>query len=487
MFNDTKRKRIIFLLIAFSLVAGVFALNLFYVPECDEYYFTQWRFSSFRPIEDSESVVGVMHNGRLLGNFLGVAQAKLVFAGFMPVRALLFTAGIVLLSFLISRLAFEDRRAGFLISLSLCLCVRNGFYKNVWSWGVSYVNYVLPFLCYLSVALMLFSPAKKEGGKRVLRAAAIFAAAFAGQLFSEPFTAAMCLFAVLLLFFKEVPLYRRICACAGFIAGGLCMFLNPEYRAVMSGESIHTVSASAEALFTNLGRMFYEGYFKNLVVPLLISLALAAGAWISGKKAAAVSVGAVSVAAAVTGFAAGSDDGPPTVLMIVFGVLLLAAWSCGIAFMKKGIKRRLAAFNLVFSAVSALPAILSDGIWSERMFFTCYIMLCLVLVFVLPEKPMAINLIAAAAAVLCVVWLVRMIPVYCENYAVNEQRVSYGLMQVEAGKDEITLPLLPNRQFSTNEHNGKGDLSFIIYREKPFDVKLKFVTYDKFSPEETGG
>lgn len=483
--------RTAFLITCAVIIIGIFVLNVFYVPECDEYYFTQWRFSSLwnrimtKPSEDAGYVIGVMHNGRVLGNLLGVAQSSLVFGGLSAVRALIFTAGIVLLAYLMARYAFEDRRIGFIVSLALLVCTRNGFYANVWSWGVAYVNYVLPAIGYLTVSLLVFSSSGRSGKKAAAACAATFAVAFATELFSEPFTAAMMLFAVLLLFFKDLPLAARLSASSGFIIGGLCMFLNPEYRLVMSGDSIHTVSWDAQVLFENFGKIFMRGYFKNLVVPLLICVFLLIRLWSCGKKAASVVVCAVSAAAAVTAYLVNEYGDPSPLFFVICGVLLLASWLCGCLLIPRGRTRTLAVFNLIFSFVSVVPEVVSDGVWSERMFFTCYIFQCAVLILLFPEKKKIRITLAAVSAVLCAVWIVRLIPVYSENYRVNEERIEYGQSQVDAGADEITLPLLPNLEFATNEHAGKGDMCLIIYREQPFDVKLKFVPYEQFYKESS--
>ena len=68
--------------IPFVLLA-LLVLGLLFVPECDDCYFIFWKFGSWqdllltRPNTQDALVVGVPHNGRYLGNLLGVLQAKL--------------------------------------------------------------------------------------------------------------------------------------------------------------------------------------------------------------------------------------------------------------------------------------------------------------------------------------------------------------------------------------------------------------------------
>jgi hypothetical protein len=44
----------------------------------------------------------------------------------------------------------------------------------------------------------------------------------------------------------------------------------------------------------------------------------------------------------------------------------------------------------------------------------------------------------------------------------------------------VTLPLLPYPGWAVNELPGKGDLSYLIYRDVPWDVTLTFVPYEEF-------
>ena len=49
-----------------------------------------------------------------------------------------------------------------------------------------------------------------------------------------------------------------------------------------------------------------------------------------------------------------------------------------------------------------------------------------------------------------------------------------------AGAEQVTLPLVPFPGFARNEQQWKGDLSYLIYREVPWDVALTFVPCDQW-------
>ena len=47
----------------------------------------------------------------------------------------------------------------------------------------------------------------------------------------------------------------------------------------------------------------------------------------------------------------------------------------------------------------------------------------------------------------------------------------------------MTLPLVPFPGYARNEQQWKGDVSYLIYREAPWDVAFTFVPYDQWSGE----
>ena len=85
--------------------------------------------------------------------------------------------------------------------------------------------------------------------------------------------------------------------------------------------------------------------------------------------------------------------------------------------------------------------------------------------------PRALALLACCA----------LIVVYGVNCRVYYQRMGYAREQVAAGAEQITLPLLPFAGFARNEQEWKGDLSYQIYRETPWDVGFTFISYEKWT------
>ena len=104
----TKRKKSRWFALGLAVLAILMLLvNLCFYGACDELYFTAWEFSSLRdlilsrPELKGSYVVGVMHNGRIMGNLIGVAQAMLLFSSVGWLRGVLFTGILLILAYLI--------------------------------------------------------------------------------------------------------------------------------------------------------------------------------------------------------------------------------------------------------------------------------------------------------------------------------------------------------------------------------------------------
>ena len=61
------------------------------------------------------------------------------------------------------------------------------------------------------------------------------------------------------------------------------------------------------------------------------------------------------------------------------------------------------------------------------------------------------------------------------------QRLDYAREQAAAGAESITLPLLPYSHWAINETVWKGDISYLVYREAPWDVAFTFVPWEEYT------
>lgn len=467
-----------------GLALLVIGLNLLYIPECDEFYFPVWRFASFkdwllsRPVQDKSYIIGVMHNGRILGNLLGIAQSKLLFSSFGWVRGLLFGLGILGLIGLMTRAAGRGKLALPLAAI-LILCAPMGFYTNVYSWGVAYINYVMPVLCFLTSFCLL----RRKGEAGRLRIAGLFLLSFCAQLFNETFSMAMCVYAVLLLTDRAFPLRLRAAAALGFLLGAVCMAVNPEYQVVAAGGAIYSVTLDALKYCQTISGVIRSSFFVNYHLLILLSLAFALRLWKAGGPGRRVLAAADLLLAGAATAEYFINDAHPEMrkfwAIAAAGALVLA-WFLSCLFLPDRRRGRDAATFLLLAAVTILPLGVLDQKVSERTFFACYILEGLTLIRLLPDRLKGEKPLRAGALVLCALCLCFLTCVYGRNYTVDRQRLAWARDQLEQGAEELVLPLVPYRDYVTNERWKKRDLSFILYREEPFDTPLRCLFYDEW-------
>ena len=89
--------------------------------------------------------------------------------------------------------------------------------------------------------------------------------------------------------------------------------------------------------------------------------------------------------------------------------------------------------------------------------------------------------LARLAAPLSALALAGLVWVYGCNCLVYHQRLSYAREQAAAGAEHITLPLLPYDRWAINETVGKGDISYLVYREVPWDVAFTFAPWAEYT------
>ncbi|MBQ1411510.1 MAG: hypothetical protein IIY94_09560 [Oscillospiraceae bacterium] len=474
--KSTKKGKALALALLTALLIGV---NLFYIAECDELYFTAWDFASLgdrllsRPIPKGDYVIGQMHNGRLLGNLLGVAEAKLLLSPLGWLRAFLFAGLLMALALLLQKTGASRCAYGLPAALVLVLCAPRGVYANVYSWGVAFVNYLLPMLGFLLCRLLLQRQADAGPG-RIL---GLFLLALFTQLFVETFTISMCLYGLLLLFRRELPLRLRAAAFGGFLLGALCMFLNPEYRTVAQGGAIYSVGLSWAKGISAAKQICQALVLEALPLALLFSGLLAFRLQREGKAGWLVGLLLLSMWAGTDLWLVSRRAALPTMASLCCGALFLLSWLLSLLLLRD---RALLELLLIAGASLAPLLVLQEGL-APRMYFEAYLLLGLGVLKLLPQRVPREKLLHGGLLALCAFWLAGMLYIYSRNSAVNRARLELGRAELERGAVTLTLPLVPYPDYLTNEHPGKGDLGFLLFRDTPLDTPLIFVPYESWT------
>ena len=178
----------------------------------------------------------------------------------------------------------------------------------------------------------------------------------------------------------------------------------------------------------------------------------------------------------------------PSLRLALVGMALAALWLLMVLLWRGGqAKQTILRLILALCLFSAPLLVVSIG--GNRNFLPGFVVLCLVCLVLydsardtglkLLRWPRALALLACCA----------LIVVYGVNCRIYYQRLAYAREQVAAGAEQITLPLLPFAGFARNEQEWKGDLSYQIYRETPWDVGFTFISYEKWaqSGQRLGG
>lgn len=131
----------------------------------------------------------------------------------------------------------------------------------------------------------------------------------------------------------------------------------------------------------------------------------------------------------------------------------------------------------------------------SRHFFISYIFLCLIVLELyiwlygngqrrkqseLCRKGITGRLPGVVLRLATVACCAGLLFVYSANAQVHQQRMDYANQQIQTGAEEVTLPMLPYTAFVTNEGVSKGDISYVCYREQPWDVKFRFVPWKEW-------
>lgn len=464
-------------------------LGLLFVPECDDCYFVFWDFASWqdflltRPITQGAKVVGVPANGRYLGNLLGVLQGKLYFTPVGFVRGLLMGAALAVLALLMGqrfRCAAVSLREGFFLAFALIVLAPRGIWQQVYAWGAGLVNYLLPMVGILVLVRLL------EGKRRCAQLALLFFIALSCCLFMEPVTIYLALGGLALVLWawlaRRPLLPAALALFLGSGLGALVMFSAPGYAQAGSD----TRSIGLELAWHNLHIIVTETLVRPAAVTMLISALLV---WLL-KRQGCPRWPLWGALLALVHLACAADTvidlprawGLYTTVHLALGCALALLWLAALAEWKGGPQRgKVLVLALSLCLING-PLLFVSPV-GPRNFFPSYIFLLLTAALLYREargrglRPQTwLSVPAALAGVLLVL-------VYACNFWVYHQRLTDARQQVAQGAQELTLPLLPFPGWVTNELPGKGDISYLIYRDTPWDVAFQFVPYGQWPLE----
>lgn len=458
----------------------LFCLGLLFVPECDDCYFIYWDYAGWkdflltRPIPDPGVVLGVPANGRYLGNLAGVLLGKLYV--WPALRGVVMGAALLALVWLLSARGRNlPRREGLALAFSLVVLAPRGLWQQVYSWGAGMGNYLLPMVC---VLLMM----KWLEGEKKLPLSLLALTAFAAALCMETVTIWLVMAAAVLFILRLRKGQGRGEAAAlllGALAGAVCMAAAPGYGQVGSGGDQRSLSLALVG--ENLPAVVTETLVLPAAVTALISFLLV---WLLRKQGRGCWRGFAAVLIPLHLFCLWNWAGDLrltfsryTPLTTLAGLLLAGLWAALLVLLRE--RGKLAALALSLCVLNG-PVLLL-GMVRPRNFFPGYVILCVIALRLYGRARAeglslrSLKCLYCAAAIA----LVAVAGIYWRNERVFDQRLALARERVQAGQTEVTLPLVPYPGWTVNELPGKGDLSYLVYREKPWDVTFTFVPYER--------
>ena len=472
-----------------GLVLALIVLAALFFPESDDCYFVYWQYDSLadlfltRPVTDGAQIVGVPQNGRYLGNLIGVLLAKCYGTPLFFLRAAYYAGGLLLLARAgAASVCPGRRREGTFFLLALLVLSFRGLWQEVYSWGAAYVNYVTPVV----LALLLPPLLRGDGGWRPgSRRALVAGLSAAACLFMETVTVFLLLAALMVLAaaWKTGRPGRgeALALLLGAALGTAVMFSAPGYGAVgTDGLRAFGLSLLRDSLAQTLvGVMVRPALTALLITGLLLRQLKRQGgrAWLICGAAALPFHALCLWAWAADLFDPGETVQLPPAdpLLAGAGAALALLWVVMLALWRGRGRGRTALLAAALCLVSG--PLLVVAVSGNRFFFPSYGVLALAALSLYDAaredglSPLVwVRGLALAAA--C-----GLVFIYFENNRVFRQRLDYGLEQAGRGAEQVTLPLVPFPGFSRNEQIWKGDVSYLIYRETPWDVAFTFVPY----------
>lgn len=482
-----------------GLVLALVVLAALFTLESDDCYFFYWKFDSLkdflltRPDTQAAKIVGVPQNGRYLGNLLGVILAKCYESPLYPLRIVFFAGGFFLLAWAGSRVLSpkDRRREGMWFLLALLVLAPRALWQEVYSWGAAYVNYVTPVVLLLLLCLQVQKASEETNA---IRLAAIALTALAACLFLETNTLFLCMVSTLALGWqlfktrKVTPAYAVLWLFS--LAGTAVMFLAPGYHAV-GEDGLREFGFSM--LGVNLAKILVGTLVRPTVAALMITGLLL---WHLRQQGGKAWLGCMLPAIPIHLFCLWDafldlfDPGDsvmleaPTAFQTVAAVALALLWLVMLCLWRGGrAKGRVVLLAVALVLVSGPLLVISLN--GNRNFFSGYAVLTLV-ALVLYQRARQLGLgefswlrWTALSAACALVFL------YGCNALVYRQRLSDARAQAAGGAEQVTLPLVPFPGFARNEQPWKGDISYQVYWETPWDVSFVFVPYAQWRADNT--
>lgn len=482
------------------LFIGLSLMNYCFPKTCDDITFSFISQPSIIRLLQSALMQG---NGRLLGNFLCYLIS---FTGFVVFEKTVVWIGIIVLFILL--VGSRNKLLNTVIAVVLIFPCDTVF-SQVYAWNSGFQNYVVPVFIILFDMLIIKTVSKiSMKYTKIIFGIILFVSAFSGQFFSENSSLFACCLALFFLLYcvrfkKSSSVYAVVYLIATF--GGFVLMMS--YPKILgTSEKIASYRQYADSLtsFFSLAlknfRLIskdFASYFLlwsilSFAFLLLINKAFEKSSYNRFIKIALkVSKLIISAYPVYSFFYSVIAENSITFLRYYFSnsvcialimYIIALLFVCTLLIMQKSLseKDKAPIFIFMLSVASLVPLLVVSPIGS-RTFYIIFVFMLLSGISILNKYINAVKMKHSLLNSICLLVMCSLLSVLLmaefDNRYCNTIRNSYLATEIQAGNEEIVLPLLPHQNLVHDDTNTNTWKNY-IKRKYNTDVELSFVDWN---------
>lgn len=490
------------------MALATFAVAWFFPLTSDDYYYVfgyGHRFVSENGLLASIPWQYRTLNGRILGNFMGVALSPHRLLSSLVLAVMVF--GVAMLC---SRYLTRWSLGGCAFAFLLVFALPREMFREVYAWRAGFFNYV-PGICLLLAYFALIGAlfAGKRIKDTVGRVLACLILGIAVQLFVENLTVAVVLMAITVAVWhflqnQKTVSWSTVAFTAGALAGALLMFSSPRYTAIADGnDSYRDFSFSLSHIQKNYALISEYGISQNTLLLVLTGILGLVLVYQHQRRDAArfrrlrvfnsLCFGVVPVyflamnsILAPGGFSIAHSRKAWLCDMVMVALLAAALLSTACFLVESRRERSQILFFTVFAAVLAGPLLVIDPVSPRCLYFTYIFWAVAVLSMTAAVcRQGGIELSVLHIPLVCLAAFVLGIHgyVYVKNMDAAQLRDAYIEQRMEAGDTTIQIPQYPYYDWV---HNPQTGLNFRYYYKEESDIQFEILDYNKWLSSTAG-
>lgn len=484
------------------IAAATFAVGWFFPLTSDDYYYVfgqGHRYVSQNGLLASIPWQYKTLNGRILGNFMGVALSP-----HRLLSSLVLAVIICGVAMLCSRYLAKWSVGGSAVAFVLVFALPREMFREVYAWRAGFFNYVpgiFLLLVYFVLIGELFAGNRiKDSVGRVL---ACLILGVAVQLFVENLTVAVVLMAITITVWhflqnQKTVSWNTVAFTVGTLVGAFLMFSSPRYAAIADGnDSYRDFSFSLSHLQKNYALISEYGIAQNTLLLVLTGILGLVLVYQHQRRDAArfrrlrvfnsLCFGvipayflAMNSILAPGGFSIAHSRKAWLCDMMMVALLAAALLSTAYFLVESKKERNQILFFTVFAAVLAGPLLAIDPVSPRCLYFT-YIFWGMAVLSMLAAvyRQGGIQLSFLHIPLVCLAAFVLGIHgyVYAKNMDAAQLRDAYIEQQMEDGDTTIQIPQYPYYDWV---HNPQTGLNYRYYYKEESDIRFEILEYDKW-------